>query len=99
VKLVFTTAAEAQAEEIDTWWREHREKAPDLFARELAEACELISSKPTLGTAYETSSGESVLRVRLPKTRHHLYFNVDAEDGTVIVLAIWGAPRREGPEM
>jgi len=31
----FTPEAQAQADECDTWWRQHR-TARDLFARELA---------------------------------------------------------------
>lgn len=57
MKLVFTPTAEAQANEMDAWWRAHREKAPDLFARELADACEVIATTPTAGTTYITAGG------------------------------------------
>ena len=91
--------AEAQANEMDAWWRAHPEKAPALFARELAEACEVIATTPTVGTTYSTAGGTHVRRVRLPKTRNHLYFEVDAAAETVVVLMIWGSPRGEGPEL
>jgi hypothetical protein len=37
--------------------------------------------------------------VLLPKTRNHVYFEVDAERDLVIVLALWGAPRGRGPRL
>ena len=96
MKLVFTPEAERQANEIDAWWREHRPDARQLFARELAEARELILATPGIGVKYTAASGKTARRV-LPKTRNHVYFEVDEERELVIVLAVWGAPRRRGP--
>jgi plasmid stabilization system protein ParE len=99
MKLVFTPEAERHASEMDGWWREHRPGARDLFARELAEARELIAATPTIGVTYRAPSGKLVRRVLLPKTRNHVYFEVDEERDLVIVLAVWGAPRRRGPRL
>jgi plasmid stabilization system protein ParE len=97
MKLVFTPEAERQASEMDGWWREHRSDARDLFARELAEARELIAATPSIGVTYTDGSGRTARRVLLPKTRNHVYCEVDEVRGLVIVLAVWGAPRRRGP--
>jgi hypothetical protein len=35
----------------------------------------------------------------MPKTRTHVYYEVDWERDIIIVLAIWGAPRRRGPHL
>ena len=99
MRVVFTPEAERQADEMESWWRRHRPKAPGLFAGELAEGCRLIATMPTLGATYETKSGSVVRRVLMPKTRTHVYFNVDEERDVVIVLAVWGAPRRRGPRL
>jgi plasmid stabilization system protein ParE len=99
MKLVFTPEAERHATEMDTWWREHRPGAHDLFARELAEARELIAGAPTVGAMYTTKSGKRVRRVLMPKTRNHVYFEVDELRELIIVLAIWGAPRGRGPRL
>jgi plasmid stabilization system protein ParE len=99
MKLVFTPEAEQQASEMDSWWRGHRPDARDLFARELAEARDLIGATPGIGVTYTTRSGKTARRVLLPKTRNHVYFEVDEEQGLVIVLAVWGAPRRRGPSL
>ena len=99
MKLVFTPEADRQATKMDTWWREHRPKARDLFARELAEAGELIASAPTVDAMYTTRSGKPARRVLMPKTRNHLYYEVHEAQGLVVVLAVWGAPRGGGPRL
>ncbi len=99
MKLVFTPQAERQASEMDSWWREHRPDARDLFARELAEARDLIAATPGIGVTYTTRSGKTARRVLLLKTRNHVYFEVDEGRNVVTVLAVWGAPRRRGPRL
>jgi hypothetical protein len=84
---------------IDAWWREHRRDARLLFARELAEARDLILATPGVGVTYTSASGKTARRVLLPKTRNHVYFEVDEQQDLVIVLAVWGAPRRRGPSL
>jgi hypothetical protein len=70
-----------------------------LFARELAEARDLIAAAPSIGVTYTTRSGKTARRVLLPKTRNHIYFEVDEKRDVVTVLAVWGAPRRRGPRL
>jgi len=96
MKLAFTPEAEEQADECDAWWREHRD-ARDLFARELAGAKELLPKSPHVGTMYAVLDGFPVRRVRLPKTRTHVYYSIDAENGVVMIFAVWGAPKGRGP--
>ena len=62
----FTPEAQAQADECDTWWRQHR-TARDLFARELAGIKEVLLSNPKLGTV----SPSRLLRSRLRGGRDH----------------------------
>lgn len=97
MKLVFTHEAQRQAKEMDTWWREHRPKARGLFAQELDETRRLILSSPSIGSKYMTRRGAVAQRVLMPKTKSHVYFEVDEAQGLIIVLAIWGAPRGRGP--
>ncbi len=47
VKPVVTTPkADLQILEIDAWWRENRDKAPDLFEEEFALALRMIAAAP-----------------------------------------------------
>jgi hypothetical protein len=99
VRLLFTPEAEFQVTEMDTWWREHRPAARDLFARELAEARTMVLSARGAGVKYTTKSGKVVRRVFMPKTKNHLYFEVDDTQQLIIVLAVWGAPRGRYPDL
>jgi plasmid stabilization system protein ParE len=99
MRVFFTPEAERQAEEMDAWWRAHRPKAPGLFARELAELRDLLAGSPTLGVRYRSRTGREVRRILMPKTRSHAYFELDEQLEAIVVLAIWGAPRRRGPRL
>jgi len=99
MKLVFTPEAERQANEMDAWWREHRPGTRDLFARELAQARDVVVGNPNVGVTYRTGSGKTARRILMPKARNHLYFEVDEVKDLIVVLAIWGAPRGRGPAL
>lgn len=72
-------------------------EAPDLFDKELEEAIRQIVRRPTAGAVYPCGFPDVVRRVFLPKTKNHVYFTV--HDGEVVILSIWGAPRRRGPKL
>ena len=97
MKIRFTSDAAAQAEHIDSWWRENRTGARDLFARELAEAKTLISTSPNIGVVHAIIDGDTVRKVFMPRTRHHVYYTHNSNE--IIVLAVWGAPRGSGPKL
>lgn len=99
MKVVFTPEADLEADELDTWWREHRPKARDLFARELVDTLELIAGAPAIGAEYRTRSGMPARRMLMPKTRTHFYFEVDRARDLITILAVWGAPRGRGPAL
>ncbi|NOY93023.1 MAG: type II toxin-antitoxin system RelE/ParE family toxin [Deltaproteobacteria bacterium] len=95
----FTPEARDQAEASDIWWRTHRDEARDMFARELLAAQELVASTPSLGTFYTMLEETPVRRLLMPKTRHHIYYTLrrEADEDEVVILAVWGAPKAEGP--
>jgi plasmid stabilization system protein ParE len=96
VKVELSREAQAQAEEIDAWWRENRRAAPDLFTMELEQAAAMLEQSPTLGSPYRAGRN-AVRRVLLPRTHCHLYF-VDQAD-RVYVVAVWSAFRGRGPRL
>lgn len=91
-----TPLADLQILEIDAWWRENRDKAPDLFEGELALAFRILESAPGAGRRYPHPSG-SVRRLLLRSTRNHVYY-VERDD-CVLVVAVWGAVKRAGPDL
>ena len=92
-----TPRAFSEAERKQTWWRENRPSARDLFDDEFADALERIGKTPTIGSIYPSGFGAVVQRVLMPKTKNHVYYAVHA--GEVVVLSVWGAPRRRGPKL
>lgn len=95
----FTPEAERQARGVDGWWRENRPGSPLLFALELAEAVALVSETPGLGVGHVTSSGRRLRKLLLVRTRHHVFFESDEKNGTVVIHAVWGAQRGTGPHL
>lgn len=99
MKTRLAAPAQRQAERIDRWWRQNRPAAPDLFARELAEARSLLESAPDIGSPYAERKGRLVRRVLLPKTKNHVYYFIDRVQNVVMIVAVWGAPKGRGPKL
>lgn len=76
---------------------ENRPEAPDLFARELSHVLTLATVAPHASASYSSASGAAYRRLLLPRARNHVYFVIDAERATLVVHAVWGGPRRDGP--
>ena len=96
-KPVFTTPqADLQISAIDEWWRENRDKAPDLFEEELALAFRMLAAAPGTGKRYPHPAAK-VRRVLLRSTRNHVYY-VELDD-RVLVVAVWGAVKGAGPDL
>ncbi len=96
MRLELSDRAQAQAEQIDQWWRRHRPATADLFMRELEQALDLLEYAPGVGVPYQARSRRA-RRLRLRRTNFHVYF---AEKGDfVLVLAIWSAFRKRGPRL
>jgi hypothetical protein len=74
-------------------------KSPALLAHELAEARRLLGERPESGQRFEQRGGVWIYRLLLPKTKRHLYYEIDAVAGEVIVHVVWGAPRGTPPEL
>jgi hypothetical protein len=54
---------------------------------------------PEMGPPYVERQGVVVRRVLLPKTRNHIYYEIDRENGVVMILAVWGAPKGRAPKL
>jgi plasmid stabilization system protein ParE len=99
VKSVFTLEADLQVMVIDAWWTENRPAARELFRCELRDVCELLEQMPFIGRAYGTRGGETVRRVLLPRSRYHVFYEVDADAARITVRAVWSARRGQGPNL
>ena len=84
---------------MDRWWRENRPAAPGLFAQELADARRLLAATPELGSPYVERGEVLVRRLLLRRTQNHVYYEIDRSTGVVMIVAVWGAPKGEGPTL
>jgi plasmid stabilization system protein ParE len=96
-KVVTTPEADEQIRTIDSWWRENRPAAPDLFTEELAAGFDVLEAIPNAGRSYEHPTVKNVRRILLRSTRYHVYYLVLGD--AVAVLSVWSALRGSGPEL
>lgn len=96
-RIELTEAAMQQAEVAATWWRTNRPAAPELFDDELTYALDVLAKMPPLSQVWDEVEGKPVRKVRLPRTRHALYFTI--EDDLVTVHALWHGARGSGPPL
>lgn len=99
MKVRFSPQANARFDAINSWWRSNRDKAPERFDQEVAEAIELLATSPKIGQLYRVTGDVEIRRVLLKKTRQHLYYRVDSERQLVEVVTIWGTVRGQGPPL
>ena len=95
----FSLEAEAQLRARRIWWRANRDKAPDLFDRELAEAIDRLGGSAGTLPIFVRRAGHVVRRYLLPKTRCHLYLEVTETPGEVVVLAAGGSQQKRPPRL
>lgn len=93
----FLARACADVLRIDSWWRENRPSAPNLFREELARAVTFLEDRPEVSVAFGQRRGETVRRVALPETRAHAYYVVRSE--RVLILRVWGGARGRPPSL
>jgi plasmid stabilization system protein ParE len=94
---IVTPEADAQIQDIETWWQAHRTAAPDLFREELAEAFLTIRTLPHMGRSVRHPIVKGIRRVLLRESRYPAYYVTHAD--TVFILAVWSAVRGSGPPL
>jgi hypothetical protein len=97
MRVLVTPEAEAQLDVRRKWWRDHREKAPDLFDEEFLAAMERIGRAPGSFPIHVQRRKPTLRRCLMPKSRCHLYFEIDEQAGVAWVIAAAGGQRRRPP--
>ncbi|HEX3696063.1 MAG TPA: type II toxin-antitoxin system RelE/ParE family toxin [Polyangia bacterium] len=97
--IIVAPSARQQAKRIAAWWEANREKAPILFAQELEAAFARVATAPTTVRVYRESKGRVIRRLLLPRTCHHLFFEVNEAKRQVQILAVWHTARGRGPRL
>jgi len=99
VRVILAEGLDVEIEAMDSWWREHRTKAPELFVGEFEEALENITSQPKSYPVYKEVSRGIVRRAPMPKTRNHVYYVHREAEELIIIVSVWGGPRKRGPNL
>lgn len=84
---------------VDAWWCDARAEAPTLFLDELDAVVALLEASSLIGAPYPQGPGGAMRRLLLPRTRHHVYYDVDGGAGVVRIHAVWHAQRGAGPPL
>lgn len=98
MKAFISKRASRAAERIDARWRE-RGDDPALFAREFLEAVERLEATRGAGQAFPTPRRASLKRLLLPKSRCHVYFEIDEAAQRIQILQIWDGRRERAPKL
>ena len=89
-------AAILEIEAVRSWWREHRDKAPNAVDDDLVELVErLEAGAEQVGTRARNMPG--VRRVLLPRIRYYVYFRISAD--AVHLAALWHSSRGSEPDI
>jgi len=96
MKVRLSPRALREAKRLKSWWVKNR-RANDLFDEELAKTLDTLGATPTIGTPYPSKFQVPVRRVLMKKTNNHVYFTVRGDE--VVILSVWGAPRKRGPKL
>jgi len=92
-----TPEANLQLFQIELWWAHNRDKAPDLFERELERTFDLISRFPAAGKSYPHPTEPHVRRILMVESEFFVFYR--EEDDHVVVMSIWSAVRGRGPDL
>jgi len=92
----FTATARGQIERERGWWQENRDHQ-EAFAVDLEGAVEVLKILPGVGTLYVAAGLPGLRRLYLRRIGCHIYYTFD--DKQVIVRALWGVRRRQGPDV
>jgi plasmid stabilization system protein ParE len=95
----FSRVAEAQVDTIESWWRENRPAAPEMFLSELESAVRLLETSPLIGKRYPEAPVPEVRRLLIGRSRYHVYWEVNVTSAAVTILAVWYAGRGNGPRL
>lgn len=96
MKLRLTPRALREAKRLKSWWVNNRDEE-HLFDEEFAATLDRLLKTPTIGTSYPSRFGINVRRVLMKTTDNHVYFTVHGD--VMVILSVWGAPRKRGPKL
>ena len=98
-RVAVTPTAERQFDRVESWWRKHRDKNPEVFVDEFARAAEFLRADPDGGFLIKSRVGEHFRRVILARCGYHVYYWHEPGTPTLWVTTFWGARKKRGPSL
>lgn len=83
---------------INARWRKSADY-PNTFTQELLEAIDFLGSVDTPGAPFPTQKRPGLKRLLMPKSRCHIYFEIDTRKQMIRVLHIWDGRRETTPNL
>ena len=98
MKAFISKRAARAADRIDARWREFGDDS-GVFAREFLEAVERMETTQGAGAPFPTPRHPMLKRILLPKSRCHVYFEIEEAKHAIQILHIWDGRREHGPKI
>ena len=98
MKAYLSKRAARATERIDARWRQHADD-PGIFAAEFLAAVERLESGTTLGSPFPTTKRPALRRLLMPKSKCHVYFEIDNANQAIHILHIWDGRRERAPRL
>jgi len=98
VKAFISKRAAQAAERIAARWRQYA-RDPGIFPRELLDAIKMLETTHSPGSPFPTPRRPHLKRVLLPKSRCHIYFEVDEPRQMIRILHVWDGRRERPPKL
>jgi len=95
--VVVVDEAEGHLHEINEWWIANRAAAPRLVLDEFERCVSLVAFSPDVGLRFHRTPIPGVRRLVMKRTKHHVYYVHDTNNGVVYIIAVWGAPKEGDP--
>ncbi len=98
-RVVLVDEAEQHLKSIDRWWVANRRASPDLFLDELAQAIDLLSEFPDIGSPFRRTDRPGIRRFLLRRSNYWVYYFHNRRQGIVYILVIWSTFRGSDPSL
>jgi hypothetical protein len=98
VKVEISKRARRASDRIEARWAKHADD-PKVYARELLEGIGHLETVSNPGTPWPTEKRPRLRRLLLPKSKCHLYFEINEREQVVKLLSVWDGRRGRGPSL
>jgi plasmid stabilization system protein ParE len=98
VQIELSQQAQAMLDEADERWiSEHGFDKENPLLVEVGRAADLLRENPELGVVYRQNTFRRDVRRLLLRSGWHLYYTLDSERASIVIVAVWFSNRDAQP--